>query len=66
MSWNNVSPWWVWEIGYERKLAEMSCAFPNEIFAGTFKATPDYIYDIHPSNFKSWEKGGWNHGKEKT
>ena len=64
MSLNNILPWWVYEGRYERQLALMSCCFYDELYSGTFKVTPDHIQYIHPSNFESWDEGGWNHGKK--
>jgi hypothetical protein len=61
MSWNNALPWWVYETHYEHDLAKTQCAFEEEIYSGVFKVTPDHVYYAHPSNFESWEPGGWNY-----
>lgn len=61
MSWNNVLPWWFYELEYEHWLASMSCAFEEEWFSGTSKVLPEHVINISKSTFKSWDMGGWNH-----
>lgn len=65
MSWNNVLPWWIYELQYEHTLASMSCAFKEEWFSGTSKVMPDHAIDLSRSNFKSWNPGGWNYELQK-
>ena len=61
MSWNNVLPWWFYELEYEHWLASMSCAFEEEWFSGTSRVLPEHVINISKSTFKSWDMGGWNH-----
>lgn len=61
MSWNNVLPWWVWEIKHEHTLASMSCCFEEEWFSGTHKVMPEHVINMSKSTFKTWEPGGWNY-----
>jgi len=65
MSWNNVLPWWFYELEYEHWLASMSCAFEQEWFSGTSKVLPEHVINISKSTFKSWDIGGWNYECEK-
>lgn len=65
MSWNNVLPWWFYELEYEHWLASMSCAFEEEWFSGTSKVLPEHAINISKATFKSWDIGGWNHECEK-
>ncbi len=46
MSWNNVLPWWVYQLQYERHLAKCSCCFNDEWFSGTHKEMPDYVQSV--------------------
>ena len=61
MSWNNVLPWWFYELEYEHWLASMSCAFEEEWFSGTSRVLPEHVINISKSTFKSWDIGGWNY-----
>ena len=65
MSWNNVLPWWFYELECEHWLASMSCAFEEEWFSGTSKVLPEHVINISKATFKSWDIGGWNHECEK-
>ena len=65
MGWNNVLPWWFYELEYEHWLASMSCAFEEEWFSGTSKVLPEHAINISKATFKSWDIGGWNHECEK-
>jgi len=46
MSLNNVLPWWVYAVQYERFLAECSCCFKDEWCAGFSRELPDYVVKI--------------------
>ena len=61
MSWNNVLPWWIYELQHEHHLASCSCAFEEEQFSGTSKVLPKRNIDMSTATFKSWDKGGWNY-----
>jgi hypothetical protein len=61
MSWNNVLPWWIYELEHEHVLASCACAFDNEWFAGTSRVMPNHVIRVSTATFASWEKGGWNH-----
>jgi len=63
MSWNNVLPWWVYELEKEHWYASMSCAFDDEWFSGTSKVMPPHVIEISKATFESWEEGKWNHGE---
>lgn len=64
MSWNNVLPWWVYELEYEHTIASMSCAFDAEWFAGTHRVMPAHVIRASTATFASWEQGGWNNNDE--
>ena len=64
MSWNNVLPWWFYELESEHWLAKMQCCFEDEWYSGTSKVMPDHVIMINPATFGSWEEGGWNYGKD--
>lgn len=61
MSWNNVLPWWFWELTHEHDLASMSCCFEEEWFSGTSRVMPEHVVSMSKSTFRSWEPGGWNY-----
>lgn len=65
MSWNNVLPWWFYELEHEHWLASMSCAFEEEWFSATSKVLPEHVINISKATFKSWDIGGWNYECEK-
>jgi hypothetical protein len=54
-------PWWVYETLHEIAVAKSLCAFDEEVYSATLKTEPAHIYQLHSSNFKSWEPGGWNY-----
>lgn len=60
MSWGAL-PWWVYQVEYEELLMEVSCAFPNEISAGTSKELPEHVIRMHKATFASHNIGGWNY-----
>jgi hypothetical protein len=60
MSWGAL-PWWVYEVGHERSLAMMSCAFEAEWFSGTSKVMPKHIISTSRATFETWNNGGWNY-----
>lgn len=60
MSWNNVLPWWIYELEYEHRLASMSCAFEEEWFSGTSRVMPEYNIKMSKATFSSWVGKGWN------
>lgn len=43
MSWNNVLPWWVYEVDYENYLASCSCCFDDEWLAGISRSVPAHV-----------------------
>ncbi len=59
MSWGAL-PMWVWDAEYEYFLAQCSCSFDDEWYAGTSRVFPKHVIDMSRATFKSWEKGGWN------
>jgi hypothetical protein len=64
MSWNNVLPWWLYELSHEHELASMSCAFESEWFSGTSRALPERNIRMSKATFDTWDKGGWNYGRD--
>jgi hypothetical protein len=64
MSWNNVLPWWVYDLAYEHDLANMACAFDAEWFAGTHRCMPNHVIRHSQATFASWEQGGWNYARD--
>jgi hypothetical protein len=60
MSWNNVLPMWVWEATHEHFLAQSTCCFEDEWFAGTSKVLPKHVIAISKATFKTHDEGGWN------
>lgn len=61
MSWNNALPFWVYDLEYEHYVANCSCAFEDEWFAGTSKVMPEHVINISRSTFKTHDVGGWNY-----
>ncbi|NCQ51728.1 hypothetical protein GW796_07500 [archaeon] len=61
MSFNNVLPWWVYQLSYEHELAKMSCAFEEEWFSGTHKEMPNHMIATSKATFSTWNYGGWNY-----
>lgn len=61
MSWNNVLPWWIYELEHEHLLASAACAFDSEWFSGTSRAMPDHLVRTSKATFSSWKFGGWNY-----
>lgn len=43
MSWNNVLPWFVYQVGHERWEAMCLCAMPEELNAGWTRSVPDHV-----------------------
>ena len=60
MSWGAL-PWWVYQVNYEMSLMEMSCAFPEEVYAGTSKELPEHCIKISKATFNTHEPGGRNY-----
>lgn len=60
LSWNNVLPWWYYNLVHEHDLASMSCAFEEEWFSGTSRVLPDGLIAKSKATFKTWDEGGWN------
>ncbi|NCP98150.1 hypothetical protein GW820_04635, partial [archaeon] len=54
MSFNNVLPWWVYQLSYEHELAKMSCAFEEEWFSGTHKEMPNHMIATSKATFSTW------------
>lgn len=46
MSWNNVIPWYIYELEQERREAKMLCAFEEEFLSARTRSTPDHWYTI--------------------
>ena len=60
MSWNNVLPYWIYNLIHEHELASMSCAFESEWFSGISKVLPEHNQKLSKANFQSYQAGGWN------
>lgn len=61
MSWNNVLPMWVLEATHEHFLAQSTCCFEDEWFAGTSKMLHKHVISISRATFKTHDEGGWNY-----
>lgn len=43
MSWNNVLPYYFWEVEHEVRIAKSLGAFEEELDAGFMRSLPDFI-----------------------
>ena len=50
MSWNNVIPWYIYELEQERLEAKMLCAFEEEFLSARTRSTHH-----HPHIFRTFE-----------
>ena len=46
MSWNNVVPWFIYELEWEEREAKMLGAMQEEIMSGRTRSTPEHWHDL--------------------
>jgi hypothetical protein len=53
MSWNNVVPWFIYELEWEEREAKMLGAMQEEIMSGRTRSTPEHWHEL---DYRKWQE----------